>query len=65
VRDKVLADNFVDDTDTQRISFSNYVDNDLGTASQVRKMKGCSFKRGCNKGCGCKKKGLQKIKFDI
>jgi hypothetical protein len=59
VCDKVLADNFVDDTGTPRISFSKYVNIDLGTASLVKKTKGCSCKRGYNKGCGCKKKGLR------
>jgi hypothetical protein len=59
VRDKVLAGNFVDDTGTSRISFSKYVDIDLGTASPVKKVKGCFCKRGCKRGCGCKKKGMR------
>jgi hypothetical protein len=25
----------------------------------MKMAKGCSFKRGCNKGCGCKKKGMR------
>ncbi len=59
VRDEVLEGNFVDDTGTPRISFSKYVDIDLVSASSVKKAKGCSCKRGCNKGCGCKKKGMR------
>jgi hypothetical protein len=59
VHDKVLAGNFVDDAGTQIISFFKYVDIDLGSASPVKKAKGCSFKRGCKKGCGCKTKGLR------
>jgi hypothetical protein len=57
--DKVLAGSFVDDKFTQRISFSKYVDIDLGTTSPVKKSMGCSCKKGCNKACGCKKKGLR------
>jgi hypothetical protein len=48
VHDKVLAGNFVDDTGTPRISFSKYVNIDLGMASPFKKVKGCSCKRGCN-----------------
>jgi hypothetical protein len=59
VRDKVLAGNFVDAKITLRISFSKYVNIDLGTASPVKKAKDCPCKKGCNKGCGCKKKGLR------
>ncbi len=59
MRDKVLAGSFVDDKSTPRISFSKYVDIDLGTTSPVKKSKGCSCKKGCNKACGCKKKGLR------
>jgi hypothetical protein len=59
MRDKVLADYFVDDKITPRISFSKYVDIDRGMTSPVKKAKGCSCKKGCNKGCGCKKKGLR------
>jgi hypothetical protein len=59
VHDKVLAGNFVDDKVTPKISFSNYVDIDLGTANPVNKGKGCSCKRGCNMGCGRKKKGTR------
>jgi hypothetical protein len=51
MRDKVLAGYFVDDKITPRISFSKYVDIDLGTTSPVKKAKGCSCKKGCNKGC--------------
>ncbi len=59
MRDKVLAGCFVDDKNTPRISFSKYVDINLGTTSPVKKAKGCSCKKECNKGCGCKKKGLK------
>ncbi len=44
---------------TPQISFSKYVNIDLGTTSPVKKSKGCSCKKGCNKACGCKKKGLR------
>jgi hypothetical protein len=53
VCDKVLAGNFVDDKVARKISSSNYVDIDLGTASPVKKAKECSCKKRCNKGCGC------------
>jgi hypothetical protein len=46
VRDKVLTGNFVDDTDTPRISFSKYVDIDLGSVSSVKKAVGKS--EGCS-----------------
>jgi hypothetical protein len=46
VPDKVLAGNFVDAKITPRISFSKYVDIDLGTTSLVKKAKGCSCKKG-------------------
>ncbi len=59
MHDKVLAGCFVDDKTTPRISFSKYVNIDLGTTSPVKKLKGCSCKKGCNKACGCKKKGLR------
>ncbi len=59
MRDKVLAGCYVDDKNTPRISFSKYVNIDLGMTSPVKKTKGCSCKKGCNKGCGCKKKGLR------
>jgi hypothetical protein len=59
VRDKVMAGNFVDDTGTPRSSLSTHVNIDLGSATPVKKAKGCSCKRGCNKGCGCKKKGMR------
>jgi hypothetical protein len=59
VHDKVLAGSFVDDKVTPRTSFSKYVHIDLGTASPVKKAKGCSCKKGCNEGCGCKMKGLR------
>ncbi len=59
VRDKVLTGNFVDVKITPRISFSKYVNIDLGTTRPVKKAKGCSCKKGYNKGCGCKKKGLK------
>jgi hypothetical protein len=52
VCDKVLAGNFVDAKITPRISFSKYVDIDLGMTSPVKKAKGCSCKKGCNKRCG-------------
>jgi hypothetical protein len=55
VRDKVLPGNFLDDNSTPRISFSKYVNIDLGTANPIK----CSCKRRCNKGCGCKKKGVR------
>jgi hypothetical protein len=57
--DKVLAGCFVDDKTTPQLSFSKYVDIVLGMTSPVKKSKGCSYKKGCNKGCGCKKKGLR------
>ena len=56
---KVLPGYFADDKNTPRISFSKYVDIDLGMTSPVKKAKGCSCKKGCNKGCGCKKKGFR------
>jgi hypothetical protein len=59
VHNKMLAGNFVNDTGILRISFSKYVNIDLGSASLVKKERGCSCKRGCSKGCGCKKKGLR------
>jgi hypothetical protein len=59
VHDKVLAGSFLDAKITPRISFSKYVNMDLGTASPVEKAKGCSCKKGCNRECGCKKKGLR------
>ncbi len=59
MHDKVLAGSFVNDRATPQISFSKYVNIDLGTTSLVKKTKGCSCKKGCNKGCGCKKKGLR------
>ncbi len=59
VRDKVLAGNFIHTKITPRISFSKYVNIDLGTSRSVKKAKGCSCKKGCNRGCGCKKKGLR------
>jgi hypothetical protein len=59
MRDKELAGSFVDDRYTPQISFSKYVDIDLGPTSSVKKTKGCSCKKGCNKGCGCKKKELR------
>jgi hypothetical protein len=59
VCDKVLAGNFVDDTCTPTISFLKYVNIDLGSTSPAKKGKGCFCKRGCNKGCGCKKKGMK------
>jgi hypothetical protein len=59
MRDKVLTGYFVDDKITPRISFSKYFDIDLGTTSPVKKAKGRSCKKGCNEGCGCKKKGLR------
>jgi hypothetical protein len=48
MRDKVLAGCFVDDKTTPQISFSKYVNIDLGTTSPVKKSKGCSCKKGCN-----------------
>jgi hypothetical protein len=57
VCDKVLAGNFVDAKITPRISFSKYVNIDLGRSSPVKKAKGHFCKKGCNRGCGCKKKG--------
>ena len=39
MRDKVLAGCFVDDKNTPRISFSKYVNIDLGTTSPVKKAK--------------------------
>jgi hypothetical protein len=59
VCDKVIAGTFVDDTGTPRISFSKYINIDLGSASPVKKAKGCSCKRGFNRQCGCKKKGMR------
>jgi hypothetical protein len=46
VRDKVSAGNFVDDKVTPRISFSKYVDIDLGTASPVKKVEGLLLQEG-------------------
>ncbi len=43
--DKVLAGSFVNDRATPRISFSKYVNIDLGTTSLVKKTKGCSCKK--------------------
>ncbi len=40
MRDKVLAGCFVDDKTTPQISFSKYVNIDLGTTSPVKKSKG-------------------------
>jgi hypothetical protein len=59
VCDKVLAGNFVDDADKPRISFSKYVNIDLRSTNPVKKARGYSCKKGYNKGCGCKKKGLR------
>ncbi len=59
VRDIVLAGNFKANYITNRISFSKYVEVDLGAASPVKKCRGCSCKSGCKKGCGCKKKGVR------
>jgi hypothetical protein len=59
MHDKVLAGSFVNDKSTPQISFSKYVNIDLGTTSLAKNTKGCSCKKGCNKGCGCKKKGLR------
>jgi hypothetical protein len=39
MRDKVLAGSFVDDKSTSRISFSKYVNIDLGTTSLVKKQR--------------------------
>jgi hypothetical protein len=47
----MLAGKFVDGSVIPRISFSKYVDIDLGSASPVKKTRGCSCKRGCNKEC--------------
>ncbi len=52
VQGKVLAGNIVNDAGMPRISFLKYVDIDLVSASPVKKARGCSCKRGCNKGCG-------------
>ncbi len=59
MRDKVLAGSFANDRATPQIFFSKYVNIDLGTTSPVKKTKGCSCKKGCNKGCGYKKRGLR------
>jgi hypothetical protein len=37
--DKVLAGSFIDDTSTPQISFSKYVDINLGTTSPVKKQR--------------------------
>jgi hypothetical protein len=43
----------------KRISFSKYVDKEMDSTSPVKKTKGCDCKRGCNKSCGYKKKGMK------
>jgi hypothetical protein len=48
MRDKVLSGSFVNDRAAPRISFSKYVNIDLGTTSLVKKTKDCSCKKGCN-----------------
>jgi len=41
------------------ISYSKYIDEEMNSTSPVKRMKGCSCKKGCGKNCGCKKKGVK------
>ncbi len=57
MRDKVLAGCFADDKTTPQISFSKYVNIELGTTSPVKKLKGALARRDVIRRVDVKRRG--------
>ncbi len=57
MRDKVLAGSFVDDRATPRISFSKYVNIDLGTTSPVKKPRVALARRDVKRDVDVRRRG--------